>query len=127
MSKMMKKMAVVENLMAKRPSGSAIGTLPHSNDSSFTGVTRRGPSTVGSHDSRPATPAQIARTIRIGTYCMGSGARRHGGLDLPLGVVGRPHERPRLDVLEAEAVPQRRQGFELVGRHVARHRQVGRG
>src|SRR5215467_9624830 len=36
MSKMMKKMAMVENLMAKRPSGSATGSLPHSKGSIFT-------------------------------------------------------------------------------------------
>jgi len=33
MSKMMKKIAIVENLMAKRPSGRATGSLPHSNGS----------------------------------------------------------------------------------------------
>ena len=36
MSKMMKKMAIVENLIANRPSGSAIGSLPHSKGSIFT-------------------------------------------------------------------------------------------
>ena len=42
MSKMMKKMAMVENLMAKRPSGSITGSLPHSKGSCFTGEVRRG-------------------------------------------------------------------------------------
>src|SRR5207249_74056 len=52
---------------------------------------------------------------------------RHGRLGVASGMIGAAHERPGLDVPEAEAerlVPQR---SELVGVVVARHRQVQQG
>src|SRR5215471_9929736 len=66
MSMMMKKMAIVENLMAKRPSVTAIGSLPHSNGAAFTGVSRRGAIRLGMNRSALATSAANANTIRIG-------------------------------------------------------------
>ena len=60
------KMAIVENLIAKRPSASSIGSLPHSNGSAFTGVSRRGASRLGRSTSAPATRAEMAKTMSIG-------------------------------------------------------------
>jgi len=54
---MMKMMAIRENLMAKRPSVTAIGSLPHSKGALFTGVSRRGAIRVGMNRSAPATSA----------------------------------------------------------------------
>src|SRR5215813_12690611 len=99
MSKMMKKIAIVENLMAKRPSGSATGSLPHSNGSSFTAVTRLGAMRDGMPRSAPPTTAAAANTSRIGTYSM---LDPREPLDLPLGVVRGAHQRARLDVGEPE-------------------------
>src|SRR5499426_2764594 len=65
-SMMMKKIAIVENLMAKRPSVTAIGSLPHSNGAAFTGVSRRGAIRLGMNRSALATSAANANTIRIG-------------------------------------------------------------
>ena len=67
MSKMMKKMATVENLMAKRPSGSATGSLPHSNGSSLTRESRLGAISAGIPSKAPATRAETASTMRIET------------------------------------------------------------
>ena len=63
---MMKKIAIVENLMAKRPSDTSIGSLPHSKGALFTGVSRRGAIRVGMNRSAPATSAANANTMRIG-------------------------------------------------------------
>ena len=49
----MKKIAIVENLMANRPSETSIGSLPHSNGSAFTGVRRRGAISDGMNEQRP--------------------------------------------------------------------------
>jgi len=65
-SMMMKRIATVENLMANRPSATAIGSLPHSKGSAFTGVSRRGAISVGINRSAPATSAPNANTMRIG-------------------------------------------------------------
>src|SRR5947208_8186776 len=70
MSIKMKKMAIIENLMAKRPSETSIGSLPHSNGSAFTGVSRRGASRLGRSTSAPATRAEMAKTMSIGAYVM---------------------------------------------------------
>src|SRR5262249_47281582 len=66
MSMMMKKMAIVENLIANFPSASSIGSLPHSNGSALTRVGRRGAIRLGSSTSAPATSAEKAKTISIG-------------------------------------------------------------
>ena len=67
MSKRMKKIAMVENLMAKRPSGSAIGSFPHSNGAILIAEYRRGAMREGMPRSAPATSAATANTIRIET------------------------------------------------------------
>src|SRR3989338_5886881 len=74
MSKMMKKMAMVENLMAKRPSGSAIGSLPHSKGSILAAEWRRGAISSGMPSNAPATAADAAKTISMETYSK-SGSR----------------------------------------------------
>src|SRR6266850_1596215 len=66
MSMMMKMIAIRENLMAKRPSVTAIGSLPHSKGALFTGVSRRGAIRLGMNSSAPATSAANANTMRIG-------------------------------------------------------------
>src|SRR5262244_1639102 len=77
MSKMMKKMAMVENLMAKRPSGRATGSLPHSNGSILTREGRRGAMRAGIPRRAPPTRAETANTIKIGTYSiLSSGGER---------------------------------------------------
>src|SRR6266545_568411 len=81
MSKMMKKIAMVENLIANRPSGSATGSLPHSKGSSFTAVGRAGAISRGMPSSAPAIAAATTNTMRIGTYSIASR--------------GRPSRRPR--------------------------------
>src|SRR5262245_11750524 len=121
MSKMMKKMAIVENLMAKRPSGSATGSLPHSNGSSFTGVSRFGAISDGMPRRAPPTTAATANTRRIETYSI---LDPREPLDLALGVVRRAHQRARLDVGEPERAPDFGELGELVGMVEARHRQV---
>src|SRR5438552_8705964 len=68
MSKIMKKMAMVENLMAKRPSGSANWSLPHSKGSILIGEYRRGAMSRGMPRSALATSAEMANSIRMGTY-----------------------------------------------------------
>ena len=66
MSIRMKKMAIVENLIANRPSATAIGSLPHSNGSAFTGVSRRGARSLGMPSSAPATSAAKANVMSRG-------------------------------------------------------------
>ncbi len=66
MSIKMKKMAIIENLMAKRPSETSIGSLPHSNGSAFTGVSRRGARSLGMPSSAPATSAAKANVMSRG-------------------------------------------------------------
>src|SRR5262245_28311812 len=68
MSNRMKRIATVENLIGKRPSLTAIGSFPHSNGASFTGVRRRGASSAGIPSSAPATPAAKAKVRTIGQY-----------------------------------------------------------
>src|SRR5215470_10632127 len=122
MSMRMKKIATVENLIAKRPSDTSIGSLPHSNGSALTGVSRRGAMREGMKSSAPATAAPTANTSRIGTYC--TALREGGGVGLTPGVVGAAHQWARLDVGEADLAADRRQLGELVGMVVTRHRQV---
>ena len=62
----MKKIATVENLIANLPSATSIGSLPHSNGSAFTGVSRRGAIRLGSSTSAAATSAEMAKTMSIG-------------------------------------------------------------
>src|SRR5262245_1187104 len=80
----MKKMAIVENLIANFPSATSMGSLPHSNGSAFTRVGRRGAIRLGSSTSAPATSAEMAKTISIGAYVIVAGASRpawiEGGL-----------------------------------------------
>src|SRR5262245_53277262 len=113
MSIRMKRIATVENLIAKRPSDTSIGSLPHSNGSAFTGVSRRGATSEGMKSSAPATAAPTANTSRIGTYCTGLCER--GGVGLTPGVVGAAHQRARLDVGEAKLATDHGQLGELVG------------
>lgn len=75
MSIRMKKIAIVENLIAKRPSATSIGSLPHSNGCAFTAVSRRGAMRCGIQISAPATAAAKANTMTTGTYSMTA----HGG------------------------------------------------
>src|SRR5215813_5289841 len=63
MSKMMKKMAMVENLMAKRPSGRATGSLPHSNGSILIREGRRGAMRAGIPRRAPPTRAETSNSI----------------------------------------------------------------
>ena len=68
MSIRMKKIAMVENLMANRPSATPIGSLPHSNGAAFTGVIRRGAISEGMKSRAPATAAANANTMRSGQH-----------------------------------------------------------
>src|SRR5437588_5102614 len=70
MSNRMNRIATVENLIGKRPSLIAMGSLPHSNGSSFTGVSRLGAMRAGMPSSAPATPAANKKVRRIGRYSM---------------------------------------------------------
>src|ERR687892_168380 len=123
MSMMMKRIATVENLIAKRPSATSIGSLPHSNGAALTGVSRRGATSDGMNSSAPATAAPNAKTARIGKYST-SRAPQVGRVGLPLGVIRAPHQRPGLDVGEAEGPAHLGQLGELVGVIVAGDRQV---
>src|SRR5712691_6558489 len=122
MSKMMKKIAIVENLIAKRPSGSAIGSLPHSNGSILTAEWRRGAISSGMPMSAPPTSAETAKTMRIGMYS--TSALRGDGWNLAFGVVGGADERAGLDVGEAEGAAGLAKLREFLRRIVAGHRQV---
>ena len=66
--KLQDRIATVENLIGKRPSLIAIGSLPHSNGASFTGDSRRGAMSSGMPSSAPATPAAKAKVSRMGRY-----------------------------------------------------------
>src|SRR5947207_6028447 len=68
MSNRMNRMATVENLIGKRPSLTPMGSLPHSNGASFTGVSRRGAMSAGIPSSAPATPAANRNVRTIGRY-----------------------------------------------------------
>src|SRR5215813_12402295 len=92
MSKMMKKMAMVENLIAKRPSGRATGSLPHSKGSILIREGRRGAMRAGIPRRAPATSADTANTIKIGTYSM-LGASHGDAVYLALGVIGGTDQR----------------------------------
>src|SRR2546428_123975 len=70
MSNRMNRIATVENLIGKRPSLTAMGSLPHSNGSSFTGVSRLGAMRAGMPSSAPATPAAKRNVRKIGRYSM---------------------------------------------------------
>src|SRR2546430_2588923 len=74
MSIRMKKMATVENLIANRPSDTAIGSLPHSNGSAFTGVGPRGARSLGVPSSPPATRAPKTDVLSIGAEGLLPGA-----------------------------------------------------
>ena len=64
----MKKIAIVENLIANRPSGTSIGSLPHSNGSALTArVPARRDEVTGCRGARPPPRPRTANTIRIGT------------------------------------------------------------
>src|SRR6266511_1487655 len=100
MSKMMKKMAMVENLMAKRPSGSATGSFPHSNGSSLTRESRLGAINAGMPSKAPATSAATANTMRIEMYSMVTARARRprpspAGIGAWRGTRSAPAARPR--------------------------------
>src|SRR4029453_13938605 len=121
MSKMMKKIAIVENLMGKRPSGRATGSLPHSNAASLTAVRRRGAMSNGMPMRSPPTPAAMANTRK--TWKKGNSEPPR----LRFGVIGGTPQRPRLHVGESELAADVGQLAELVRMVVPRHRQGARG
>ena len=122
MSKMMKKIAMVENLMGKRPSGRATGSFPHSKGSSLTAVGRsRRDQRRDADEQRPHPGRDREHEEDLEELHRSEPPR------LRLGVIGGAHQRPRLDVGEAEARPTSASSRNSSGMVVARHRQMLRG